>query len=181
MKQVEKAELYTTYEVIRADEEWEQEQLILSVHTDDVDSISESLKHIFENYQVFKILHIGLVWISGNIDINSWDVVLPNTFISPESKESMFLDFAVGENYDFKNFWLILSGICMTGELPENHDAEDYGADIYDNESFHILQSLKENEAFDKAVVIKWVFDSAGEIKKETVIDNSLIILDFIL
>ena len=182
MKSVEKTDLYSIYEVIRTSEaDDEDERVVLTVCSDSKDSITEALTHIYETYQVFKIIHIGLVWVSGNVDIHSGDIVLPNTFISPESKEPFFLDFAVGENYDFKNFWLILSGICMTGELSDDHDPEDYGADIYDNQSFFILEDLKEKESLDKIVVIKWVFDSAQDTKKETVIDNSLAILDFIL
>jgi len=182
MKSVEKTDLYSTYEVIRVSEsDDEDERIVLAVCTKNKDSITETLIHIYETYQVLKMIHIWLVGISGNVDIHSGDVVLPNTFISPESKEPFFLDFAVGENYDFKNFWLILSGICMTGELSDDHDAEDYGADIYDGESFFIMQDLKKRESLDKLVVIKWVFDSAQDIKKEVVIDNSLAILDFIL
>ena len=182
MKSVEKTDLYSTYEVLRVSEiDDEDERIVLAVCSDSKDSISEALTHVYETYQVFKIIHIGLVGISGNVDIHSGDIVLPNTFISSSWKEPFFLDFAVGENYDFKNFWLILSGICMTGELSEDHDVEDYWADIYDWESFFILEDLKEKESLDKLVVIKWVFDSAQDIKKETVIDNSLAILDFIL
>lgn len=182
MKSVEKTDLYSTYEVLRVSEtDDEDERIILAVCSDSKDSITETLTHVYEAYQVFKIIHIGLVGISGNVDIHSGDIVLPNTFISPNSQESFFLDFAVWENYDFKNFWLVLSGICMTGELPNDHDAEDYWADIYDWESFFILEGLKEKESLDKIVVIKWVFDDAQDTKKEMVIDNSLAILDFIL
>jgi len=182
MQAVDKNELYKTYETIRISEDDEEEQVVLCLHLGDKGSIWEALTHIFETYQVFKMVHVGLVWISGNIDINSWDVVLPNTFITPDSNNPFFLDFAVGENYDFKNFWLILSGICMTGELSDDHDPDDYGADVYDRESFYILENMQKHEALDKVVVIKWVFDAADEkVKKETVIDNSFAILDFIL
>ena len=43
----------------------------------------------------------------------------------------------------------------MTGELSDDHDAEDYGADIYDGESFFIMQDLKKRASLDKLVVIK--------------------------
>ncbi len=182
MKPLEKTDLYSTYEVNRTSEtDDENELVILAVCTTAKDSISETITHIYETYQVFKIVHIGLVGVSGNVDIHSWDVVLPNTFISPESTTPFFLDFAVGENYDFKNFWLILSGICMSGEMSDDHDPEDYGADIYDEESFSILENLKQKESLDKLVVIKWVHDEAQDISKEVVLDNSLAILDFIL
>ncbi len=182
MESAQKTDLYSIHEVIRAAEtDDENERIILAVVHWGKDAISETITHIYETYQVFKIIHIWLVGISGNVDIHSGDVVLPNTFISSESVDPFFLDFAVGENYDFKNFWLILSGICMSGEMSEDHDPEDYGADIYDGESFFILQNLKEKESLDKIVVIKWVYDEAQDVKKETIIDNSLAILDFIL
>jgi len=181
MQQIEKNDIFTIYEVFRTSEDNEQEQVILCLHWADHKSISSSMTHIFETYQVFKLIHVWLVWVSQNIDINSWDVILPNTFMKNDLGNPIFLDFAVGENYDFKNFGLILSGICMTGEASENQDSEDYGADIHDNSSFYILEEMQKNEALDKAVVIKGVFDESDDVKKETVVDNSLAILDFIL
>ena len=182
MESVESNELYKSYEVIRVSEDDEKEKVVLCIHGEDKISIVETFDHVFETYQVQKMLHVGMVWISGNIDINSWDVILPNTFISPDAETPFFLDFAVGENYDFKNFGLILSGICMTGELWEDHDPEDYGADIYDRESFYILEKMQEKESLDKTVVIKTVFDPADEkISEEVAWDNGLAILDFML
>ncbi len=182
MRAVESNNLYSTYEIVRVSEDGENEKLVLCLHQEDSQSISESSMHIFETYQVYKLIHVGIVWVSGNLDIHPWDVMLPNTFITADSPTPIFLDFAVGENYDFKNFGLILSGICMTWEPSDDMDEEDYGADIYDKESFYILESMQKNEALDKTVVIKAIFNPDDDkVLLDTVSNNAFAILDFIL
>ena len=61
MQSVEKNELYTTYEVVKVSEDDEKEKVVLCIHSEDKISITESFDHIFETYQVHKMLHVGIV------------------------------------------------------------------------------------------------------------------------
>jgi adenosylhomocysteine nucleosidase len=84
--------------------------------------------YLCENYNPDKIVNIGIV---GNLNpetLSIGDVMMPNTFVMhdfymPEAidfhahqREPIFLEYAIGEEYDLEKFTLHLSGICATGD-----------------------------------------------------------------
>lgn len=149
--------------------------------------------YLFENYQIDKLVNVG---IAGNLwgsEAKVGDVFLPNTFIQHDmylpfdgehldyAKKPIFLNYAVGENYDLNKFWLILSGVCLTGDqFIDNEEnvlklQELHAADVVEMEAFAILSVAREYNALDKCVVIKAVSDGADSDAKEAHMDN----LDF--
>lgn len=162
--------------------------------------------YLLENYSVDKIINI---WIAGNLtgnDLKVWDVLLPNTFIQQDmylpfewshldyAKKSIFLEYAIWENYDLQKFWLILNWVCVTGD--EFVDKEerisklrvDFWADICEMEAFSILSVAREYNMLDKCIVIKAISDWADNEAKEAhmnnlefAMNNSISILEFIL
>ena len=99
-----------------------------------------------KNYEIVKFFHIGNALPLDTLDINLWDIMIPNTFINEEN-EVVFLEYLVEKNYDLKNFWLLLNGICLSlKEEIKNEDEleeiiEKYSAEIFDNESFFIAKA----------------------------------------
>ena len=72
--------------------------------------------YLFENYDVFKLINIGIAWNISDDDIKVWDVFIPNTFIKHDLhlpfdgdhldyiKKPIFLESSVWENYDLQKF-----------------------------------------------------------------------------
>lgn len=162
--------------------------------------------YMMENYDLQKIINIGVV---GNLKPESlkiWDVLMPNTFIQhdvyiPDFLDNMsylrdpiFLEYAIGEEFDLQKFSLHLNGICVTwDQFIDNDDllnelVEVHSADIVDMEAYSILSVIKNYDALDKVVVIKSVSDGANndaakdhKDNLDFAMDNALAILDFTL
>ncbi len=188
------------------DNEWEKENIILILCGEWKIQSSMATTYLCENYDVEKIVNIG---IAGNLNdslLSIWDVILPNTFVQhdfymPESidflqtlREPIFLEYAIWDDYNLEKFTLHLSGICATGDqFVDNTDlkseiAETYGADVVDMEAYGILAVLRNYDMLDKAVVIKAISDKADESWQEdsmknleSAMQNSLAILEFTL
>ena len=146
--------------------------------------------YLFENYDIFKLINIGIAGNLQNTDSKIWDVFLPNTFIQHDmylpfdwvhldyAKKWIFLDYAIGENYDLHTFWLILSWICLTwDQFIDNEDKikelrEKFAADICDMEAFAILCVAREYGKLDSCVVIKAISDGADSDAKEAHMNN---------
>ncbi len=125
----------------------EEETIILAQFND----LNNTINFLLENYEIFKII---IVWKANNlwnIDLKKWDIVIPNTFIK-EHKDPIFIEYVIWENYDLKKFWLLLSWICISWE---DKKTSDFIADIKDNNSYNILEKLKENNLLDKTVVLE--------------------------
>ncbi len=162
--------------------------------------------YLFENYDIHKLINIGIAGNLGNVDIKVWDVFIPNTFIQHDmylpfdgdhldyAKKPIFLEYAIWQNLDLTKFGLVMSGVCLTWDQfidKEELVAElrdEYGADICEMEAFAILSVAREYDALDKCVVIKAVSDGADNQAKESHMDNldfamnnSIIVLELIL
>ncbi|MDD4151475.1 MAG: 5'-methylthioadenosine/S-adenosylhomocysteine nucleosidase [Candidatus Gracilibacteria bacterium] len=162
--------------------------------------------YIFENYDIIKLVNIGIAGNLKNDDYKIGDVFIPNTFIQHDmylpfegehldyAKKAIFLDYATDKNYDLVKFGLILNGICLTGDQFID-DAEkvkilgeEYVADIIEMEAFSILSVAREYDALDKCVVIKAISDGADNEAKDAhmnnldyAMQNSLMVLDLVL
>ncbi len=170
MAEIQKTDSYTLYEGKKVWQDPETQFLFL-IGTD----MKKSLKYISEHYDVFKIVIAGVAKNLWNIDIKTWDVVLPNSFISTSWDGSLFLEYAIGENYDLEKFQVILNGICATWEVT-NMEEDDFYADIQDNRVFEILQSLDQQSFLKQAVVVKEIIETPGSS-----LQNLVNITDFIL
>lgn len=144
------------------------------------EDFSKIIDYAKENYEIVKFFHIGTALPLDSLDINLWDVMIPNTFINEEN-EVVFLEYLVEKNYDLKNFWLLLNGICISLENDIQNEEEleeiiqEYSAEIFDKESFQIAKTFETNELLEKSSIIKIIG------KDEEYIKNWMSILEIML
>ncbi len=205
LKEVKKFQNITIYEWERKNDE-EIERLVLVVSGIGKIQSAIGATYLFENYDILKFVNI---WIAGcvrNSDAQIWDVFLPNTFICHDTylpfdgahldyfKKPIFLEYAIGDNMDLQKFWLILNGICVTGDqfIDDTWKVEElrekYNADVVEMEAFSVLSVAREYNALDRCIVIKSISDLADgsattdqENNLDLAMKNSIIVLDFVL
>lgn len=205
LKEVKKFQNIKIYEGSRESEDG-KEKLVLAVSGIGKIQSAIGATYLFENYDIFKFINI---WIAGcvrNSDAKVGDVFLPHTFICHDTylpfdgahldyfKKPIFIDYAIGEDYDLQKFWLILNGICVTGDqfIDDSEKVselrEKYGADVCEMEAFSVLSVAREYDALDKCIVIKAISDLAdgsASVDQENnlvvAMENSISVLDFVL
>jgi nucleoside phosphorylase len=189
LKKKEKKNNIIVYEWNRESEDW-NDKIVLVLSWIWKIQASMAMTYILENYSVDKIINIWIAWNLNNTDAKIWDVFMPNTFIQHDmylpfewehldyAKKAIFLDYAVGENYNLEKFWLILSWLCLTwDQFIDNEDKviklrEEYWADLCEMEAFAILSVAREYNVLDKCVVIKAISDWANSRAKDAHMDN---------
>lgn len=147
--------------------------LIFSANKD----FGKVINYAKDNYEIIKILNVWNSIALWDLDMISWDVILPNTIIN-EKNEAVFFDSIIEKNYDLKKFGLILNGICFTKETQFKDEDEvldlheEYIAEILDDEAFLLAKELEKNNLIPISVIIKI-------ISKETeYIENGVDILE---
>lgn len=206
LKEVKKLENITIYEGIR-EVDGENERIVLV--NSGIGKIQSAIatSYILENYDVEKLINVWIAWnIGGNDDVKVWDVFIPNTFIQHDiylpfewehldyAKKTIFLEYAIGQNYDLSKFGLILSGICVTWDqfIDDTEKVTDlrekFWADVCEMEAFSILSVAREYGKLDKCVVIKAISDGAdtdaieGHMSNlEFAMNNSIDVLELVL
>ena len=149
-----------------------------------------AMTYILENYTPDKIINIWIAWNLNNADAKIWDVFLPNTFIQHDmylpfewehldyAKKAIFLDYAVGDNFDLNKFGLILSWVCLTWDQFVDDEnkvkelREEYWADLCEMEAFAILSVARQYDMLDKCVIIKAISDWADNEARDAHMDN---------
>jgi len=208
LKKKEISKLNSTIQVFTKDrfwDEWEEEIVLVLAP---IWKIWASIwtMYLFENYDIFKLINIWIAWSLWANNFNVGDVFLPNTFIQHDiylpfdwehldfSKKAIFLDYAIGHDYNLEKFNLFLNWICLTWDQfiddidKQKFLKESYSWDIVDMESFAILSVAKAYNKLDSVVVIKAISDWADNKSKDvhmTNLDfamrNALIVLDIVL
>ncbi|MDD3646572.1 MAG: hypothetical protein PHH06_04135 [Candidatus Gracilibacteria bacterium] len=168
------------FEGTRLGDDKEKEKVVLLFSSIGIDNLTKGLDYLFENYDIFKLVNVGTAKAIHTIDAQVGDIYIPNTFLDLQGAEPIFLNYAVGENYDLTKFGLILNGICLTINDFKDRDnlGTDFVADIVDNEAYHILKISKQENKLDKCSVLKVLTD---ENDNDIAINNSIQILDFVL
>lgn len=192
--------------------EWEYEtsdgkdKIVLALAGIGKISAAMATTYLFENYDIFKLINIGIAGSVNSVDVKVWDVFLPNTFIQHDmylpfegehldyAKKPIFLQYAIGENIDLTKFGLVMSGVCVTGDqfIDDKQKVADlwekYSADVCEMEAFSVLSVARDYDALDKCVVIKAVSDGADSDAKEAHMDNlefamnnSVLVLELVL
>lgn len=194
------------YEGSRKNDDNEGEHIVLLICWEWKIHSAFASTYLCENYQVEKVVNIWIVWNLNPDLLKVWDVMIPNTFVghdfympqeldfSKHLRDPIFLEYAIGQDYDLEKFQLHLNGICATGDQFIDDDGyaseirEELWADIVDMEAYSILSILKQYDLLDKAVVIKSVSDGANEDSKKSTLpnlkiamNNAVAILDFTL
>jgi len=205
LKEVKKLKNISIYEWYR-DLNWEKEKIVLALSWIWKIQSSIATTYLFENYEIDKLVNIGIAWSLNNMDVKVWDVYLPNTFIQHDmylpfegehldyAKKPIFLNYAIWENIDLNKFGLVLNWVCATwDEFVDNEDRindlnNSFAADVCEMEAFSVLSVAREYDALDKCVVIKAVSDWADNDAKEDhmnnldfAMENSIWVLEIVL
>ncbi|MDD3302635.1 MAG: hypothetical protein PHN31_03690 [Candidatus Gracilibacteria bacterium] len=150
----------------------------------DTKNIKKSLEQIKELYIIEKILLIGNSQIIKNQDIEIGDIIIPNTFLDKSGENPIFIDYAVGENYDLNKFGLILNGIDHNiDEISDeniNSLKESGYSDIADKDSYELLCALDKDE-LTKTVVIRNCIQSEKDKDNQYIINNLINIFEIMI
>jgi len=129
---------------------YKDEENIVFVYFND---FSKSFSFIEEHYDIFKIIFVWFAEVMWNTELVGWDVIIPNTFItSKNSKKPIFVDYAVWEDYDLNDFWLVLNWICFTWEVENEYP--EFLADIKDNEIYNLLEETQKKQKYEEIIVV---------------------------
>ncbi len=135
----------------RENPEWEEEDLVI-VHWK---SISKTVDFIKSSYILIeKIILVNSAKILSNWELQEWDVIVPNTFLS-QIWEAKFLKTTIWEDYDLKKFGLVLSGICSD----TNENSQEFQADIVSEWIYSYLSFLEKEELLSKTTVILQIWE----------------------
>lgn len=141
---------------------------------------NEWIDFVFWNFEVVNFYNVWTSLSIDSLDLNFWDVMVPNTIIN-KNDDVIFLENFIDKNYDLKKFWLVLNGICLTLDKKIQDEDElldiknDYNCDIFDFESFKVLSHIKTKQSQTKMTVIKLIWDD------EEHISNVVDILEFLM
>lgn len=140
----------------------------------------DGIDFVFWNFEVVNFYNIGTALSIDSLDLQFWDVIVPNTIIN-KNDEAIFIESFTDKNYDLNKFWLVLNGICLSLDKKIEDEDElldiknDYNCDVFDFESFDILNHIKSKESQTKLSVIKLVWDDEDNIS------NVVDILEFLM
>ena len=125
---------------------WEDENLVI-VHGK---AIAKTVDFIKSNYILIdKIILTNSAKILSNWELQEWDVIVPNTFIS-ENWEAKFLETTIWEDYNLKKFGLVLSGICSDIQKK----SEEFVSDVVSEWIYNYLSFLEKEDLLNKITVI---------------------------
>jgi len=187
LQKIENDKWIIIHEWNRKSEEW-NEKIVLILCWLWKENIKKNMEYILENYIPNKIINLWLSNILNNIDLKWWDIIIPNTFIHSNLEwNGIFLENVSWNNYDLNNFWLIMNWICLSNQesFIEYKKSTDFTInnwiDIYDNSAFFILSIAQEKELLENCLVIKWVVELPDNWFKNSVIENSVNILELVI
>lgn len=164
--------LKETIEYIEVYEKQKDDLKEVLIYSKNIDE--KAINYIKDNYEVIKIFNIGTCTAINNLDLNPWDVIIPNTILNDKNKV-FFIDFFVDKNYDLKNFWLTLNWICLSKENIKDEEElydlkERFSPDILDKESFKICELLENNWLIQNFCIIKVVWEEKELLKNWSII-----------
>nr|MDD3719792.1 hypothetical protein [Candidatus Gracilibacteria bacterium] len=180
-----KREVSTNFELFIGKREIEEviENIILIFSSNP--NMQESVNYVKENYLIEKFLLVGNSFIVRNQDLEVGDIMIPNSFLDSTGEKALFIDYAVGENYDLNKFGLILNGVSMESNIDLNIEniqeiRENYVCDIIDNDSYKFLSFLNVEE-MEKSVVIRVCIEIGTERNNNMFIDNLSNIIEIMI
>lgn len=155
---------------------YKQNNIILCLSWKEKEEIIASLTYIYDNYNFVKFINLWEVNFFNENEYKQWDVIIPNTFISDDNVEPIFIANMPWGNYDLENFWVIFNGICISSFEKESGEILlEQSADLLDIESYLILSFFWKEEDFEeKFLIIKLCWDF-------NYYDNLIDILEMIL
>lgn len=175
----EKFELYEWFIYLND----EKEKIIFIKYDKNNLELDNLFWYINDNYLYQKIIDIDNAHSFSNFELNSWDIIIPNTFISyKKDKKAFFIDYVVWENYDFKKFWLILNWICLSiwnKKIDEIEKIDEFYADIVDDYSYEFTEKYNSFEREEPFIFVKFIANENEDLEEYYV--NALNILELII
>lgn len=174
LQTIEKTSVFEIWSIYKQDEN------ILLYSVNNQNDYLPAIQHAKQNYTIFKIIEISKAQILSGSDLQNGDVIIPNTF-SNTLWEVFFSEYVIDKNYNLKNFWLQLNGLCLSvskKELSEEILAafeNEYMWDIFDFSSFDFMKICYKNEINDKGICIKYIDENDDKIQ------NVIDILELVL
>jgi len=149
IKDIKTNEDIIIWEFIRENEDKEEDNIVIVYWKD----VLKTIEFIKNKYIIIdKIIVSNNAKILSNWELKSWDIIIPNTFIS-NSSETKFLDNTIWKDYDMNKFWLMLSWICSDNK----EEKQEFQADIFSQNIFIYLNSLDSEELLEKTIVISQI------------------------
>lgn len=176
-----KKEITTEYEIYS----WKRESddsidSIIIVYCK-IEKLKETVFYVKENYIIQKFILLWSSFIARNQDIETWDIMIPNSFIDENGDNPIFLEYAVWENFDLNKFWLILNWVCSDKvKDTEIINSDESYFDIFDHDSYNFLKCLTK-EDLELAVVIRVCIKDESDIENNYFIENLLNIVDVMI
>jgi len=136
---------------------YEEDDLILCLSGESRDEVIASLTYIHDNYDFIKFINLWTTTCTNNFDYSTWDILIPNTFVSRENENPIFVSSMPEGNYDLDEFWVIFNWICFSSFDEKTGNILDWKcADMSDIEGYSVLSFFSEDPDFDeKFLVIK--------------------------
>lgn len=167
---------------------------------------SIAVTYLFLNYEISKLINIGIAWSLLGTNAGIWDVFLVNKL----SQHDMYLPFD-GAHLDYAkkeivissqveidetefSFWVTKNAYCLTwDQFIDNANkvlelATAYNADVIEMEAFAVASVAREFGALERCIFIKAISDGADNDAKDAhmwnldfAMENSIKVLQKIL
>lgn len=157
---------------------WEDFHIVLVNQKDK--NFEKSIEFVTSNFEVTNFYNIWTALSLDSVDLQFWDVVVPNAILN-EKNEVIFIENYIDKNYDLNKFGLVLNWMCVSLEKSIEDDEklleikENFSADIFDFESFDILNTAKKYNLENKICLVKVITNT------EENLENWCDILEFLM
>ncbi len=111
---------------------------------------------------ILRVVYVSVGKLHISSHIHPWDIMLPNTFLSKNSPDPLYVDYAVWEAFDLEKFVLHLDGVCVD---VFSDVSEEYDGDIEESWVYDILAYLSEYNLLSKSVVVLGTQESSDHIE----------------
>lgn len=140
---------------------WEFHTILINQKSSE---IQKSIEFVFSNFEVVNFYNIWTSLSIDSLDLQFWDVIVPNTIIN-KNDDVIFIENFTDKNYDLNKFWLVLNGICLTLDKKIQDEDElldiknDYNCDIFDFEAYNIWKLVEKFNKETKFGVVKIIWE----------------------
>jgi len=140
---------------------WEFHTILINQKSSEIE---KSIEFVFSNFEVVNFYNIWTSLSIDSLDLQFWDVIVPNTIIN-KNDDVIFIENFTDKNYDLNKFWLVLNGICLTLDKKIQDEDElldiknDYNCDIFDFEAYNIWKLVEKFNKETKFGVVKIIWE----------------------
>lgn len=140
---------------------WEFHTILINQKSSEIE---KSIEFAFSNFEVVNFYNIWTSLSIDSLDLQFWDVIVPNTIIN-KNDDVIFIESFTDKNYDLNKFWLVLNGICLTLDKKIQDEDElldiknDYNCDIFDFEAYNIWKLVEKLNKETKFGVVKIIWE----------------------